>query len=188
MNLDGLRQREEGAKGQIYKVKPGDSPLAIASRFGTSYHFLRIANPDVLSKGLKPGDQLLVRPLNFEWIIDLGSKSIEVREDGEFFATFPILAVVGMNDLESGQKVVSAIDDIHGLAGSRKILPTDEQFIGSAKVIRLKYRAVTLHAEDALTSGNLADAKELSRVVTSRAAMAELTILARPRNSVVIRR
>ncbi|HVC00049.1 MAG TPA: LysM peptidoglycan-binding domain-containing protein [Candidatus Dormibacteraeota bacterium] len=55
---DSAGRGREG--GRIYIVRSGDSFWSISRRYGTSVHALRAANPEVVRRGLKPGERIVI--------------------------------------------------------------------------------------------------------------------------------
>ena len=72
-----------------YEVVRGDSLSGIAQKSGTTLEFLKRINGMTEFK-IMPGDQLLVRALDFRVEIDSKRRRLLLQEGEEFFAEYPI--------------------------------------------------------------------------------------------------
>lgn len=96
LNMDMLFSQESNPQRKDYIVQPGDSMGLIARKNQTSVECIMRAN-GMLSTNLQPGDHLFVFPLDFEIVVDLSAKTLQLwrgtREKGYFFKEYQALDV-----------------------------------------------------------------------------------------------
>ncbi|WP_038168155.1 LysM peptidoglycan-binding domain-containing protein [Verrucomicrobium sp. BvORR106] len=96
LNMDMLFSQEANPQRKDYIVQPGDSMGRIANKNQTSVECIMRAN-GMLSTNLQPGDHLFVFPLDFEIVVDLSSKTVQLwrgtREKGYFFKEYQALEI-----------------------------------------------------------------------------------------------
>lgn len=87
INLDELFSPDQKTGKLGYIVQPGDSLALIASRQSTNMDMIIRLN-GLMGGTLKPGDRLLIAPLDFSLVADLANQSLTLRRraaDREYF-------------------------------------------------------------------------------------------------------
>lgn len=87
MNMDMLFSREDNTARRDYIVQPGQGLQAIANKNQTTVECLLRAN-GLQSHMLQPGDKLSVFPLDFEILIDVSEKTLQLKLKGIVFKQY----------------------------------------------------------------------------------------------------
>ncbi|MEZ0388076.1 MAG: LysM peptidoglycan-binding domain-containing protein [Verrucomicrobium sp.] len=118
INMDRLFSPESNPLKKDYIVQPGEGMARIAQKNQTNIECIMRAN-GMLSTNLQPGDHLFVFPLEFEIVVDVSSKTVQLwrgtREKGYFFKEYQAIDL----KLPTGMKVpaethIKAKNAIHG--------------------------------------------------------------------------
>jgi len=146
INLDGLLSAQLTAGKQMVRVASGDSYLGIAARYQTTMENMLHLNSMLEMRGLRPGDELLVMPLNFRMVIDLRREVISMWDGGRFVCEYPILKIP-TGAAQGGHSTV--VDSKSALAESGgRVLPGGKGYAAATKVIQLKQPAVRIQGWD----------------------------------------
>ncbi|RBP46165.1 LysM domain-containing protein [Roseimicrobium gellanilyticum] len=92
MNMDMLFSKEDNTARRDYIVQPGQGLLAIATKNQTTIECLLRAN-GLQSHRLQPGDKVSVFPLDFEILIDVSDKTLQLKLKGTPFKMYNAIDV-----------------------------------------------------------------------------------------------
>jgi hypothetical protein len=92
MNMDMLFSKEDNTARRDYIVQPGQGLQAIASKNQTTVECLLRAN-GLQSTMLQPGDKVSVFPLDFEILIDVSDKTLQLKLKGIVFKQYNAIDV-----------------------------------------------------------------------------------------------
>ncbi len=141
LNLDMVVHPAIAEPKLAYEVKSGDNVSAIASQHDCTLEYIKRVNGLVDFK-IRPGDQLVVRPLDFAVEIQVEKMTLTLLENDEFFAEFDLVEA----RLPSG--VNPPYDDrVRSKAawvGRASIRVTTRGYEEASKEIRLAKRGVVL--------------------------------------------
>ena len=184
MNLDALLGASTGHGRSIYKVRPGDSYLAIAAKHDTSIPMMIHLNSMKKLRGIQPGHELVVMPLNFRLLIDQRRQAVSIWDEGRFICEYPALS---MKALPSKNTKTSVKQIIAGLGGG-SIPSHHPDFCEAEKIIQLNAGSLQIRGWDGPLETTTEEEDELPHgVLLSPEHMEELSLLMRRGNSVEIR-
>lgn len=178
MNLDDCLSNRTAMGKSTYRVKPGDSYLAIASREGTSLENMMHINAMLEMRGLRPGDELILMPLDFHLVIDTNRKVLSISREDAFLCEFPILSLPPSAAKLSGKNEIASKS---AEADGKRILPGTSGYVDAAKIIMLKSPAIRLQGEVENVE------PPPGAIVLNRPDMETLNLLVRPGNQVEFR-
>lgn len=141
MNLDDILSTAHMEGKKIHVVKRGDSFLAIAAHYKTTMDCIMHLNSMMELRGIQPGDELVVMPLEFRLLIEPRRKSLSLWDGGRFIREYPILhlgAALSHTALRTTIQSKSA-----ELAG-RRVAPQAKDYRAADKVIQLAKQAVQI--------------------------------------------
>jgi len=141
MNLDDLLSSEQMDSKEVYKVKSGDSFLAIVSKQDTTLDCLMYLNGLMSLDRLHPGDELIVMPLNLRVIVDPGRGALSLWEQGRFLKEYP-LAHCNLGSIQAGAR--TKIEKKVGLLEGRRLSPALDGYRGAEKVLSLGVGGLTI--------------------------------------------
>ena len=75
-----------------YIVQPGDSLLGIATKHKTSLDAITRMN-GLRGNIIRPGDHLIIMPVDFDFVVNVGEKKLMVLRQGRFFAEYEAVDV-----------------------------------------------------------------------------------------------
>lgn len=180
MNLDELLSPSRTDDKTLYKVKRGDSYLAIAARHDTTLDMIVHLNGLFDLSNLQPGDELLLMPLNLRLLIEPDRETLSLWKGEDFVAEYPAREMVGLR-ASTKTKIVGK----QGIRDGRRIPPSHPDYRGAQKVLSLESPAVEIAVAPKETPK---DADELAPGVYLKPEhMEELALLLRPGNEVEIR-
>lgn len=180
MNLDDLLSTANQENKEIHIVKRGDSYFGIAATNDTSLEMIVHLNGLLDLKGLQPGDELIVMPLQFRLLIEPRRKAISLWDGGKFIAEFPIRAIHG----SPGANRVTRVDAIVAYREGKRVTPASEHFRAAEKTISIAGLGLPIRAlpEDP------EDLEDLPRaIMLDPPDLEELALLLRAENEVEIR-
>lgn len=186
MNLDDLLSASRMEGKLVHVVRSGESFLGIAAQHNTTLDCIMHLNGLLDLKGLHPGEELIVMPLELRVQIDPARKVLSLWEaGGRFVKEYPLRAM----DL-SGQKgsLRTKIASKSGLVGTRRVTPGMKEYRNSAKMFALEKSPLQIRALE--TAGEAEDGADLSPGAGFHLAVEdieELALLLRPGNEVEIR-
>lgn len=177
MNLDEVLSSDFRTGKSTYKVKSGDSYLAIAGRNETSLDMIMHLNNMMEFKNLKVGDELSLMPLNYRMVIEPSRNSVSLWEDAKFICDYPILSIQGWSPSPGKTVIATRRADLAG----KVIQPTASGYRSTSKSITLKNPALQILPHDK-------DHEPSKRgIFLKEADLEELFLLTRTGNAVEIR-
>lgn len=149
MNMDALLGSGSGFDRQTYQVKPGDSYLAIAAKHETTIEMIIHLNSMKQLKGIQPGHELVVMPLNFRILVEMRRNAVSIWDGGRFLTEYPALAMNGLPKPGTKTSIHSKIAELNG----GKILSHNESHSAAEKIIqiaspKLQIRGWDKHMQD----------------------------------------
>jgi LysM domain len=178
MNLDEILDTAHQAGKQVHVVKRGNSFFGIAAEHQTNIDCIMHLNDMLELKGIQPGDELVVMPLNFRILIEPQRKALSLWEGERFICEYNILHLsgIGLATAKPSQIGSKAAE----LAGKR-VLPQSKDYRSAAKLIHFGKPAHQILGFDDSES----DAPH--GIVLSSQDMEEVSLLTRVGNEVEIR-
>jgi hypothetical protein len=178
MNLDEVFSSAHMEDKKIHIVKRGNSPNGIAAEHRTSLDLMMCLNGITELKGIQPGDEFIVMPLEFRLLIEPQRKAISLWSSGKFICEYPILSLGTTGKLPAGQTTIRSKSS--ELVGQR-ITPQSKEYRAADKIIQL--------AKPVLQIRSFAELKDDSgkSIVLRTQDMEELNLLTRVGNEVEIR-
>jgi hypothetical protein len=143
MNLDDLLSAIHMEGKEIHIVRPGESFLGIAAKHNTSLDCIMHLNGLMDLKGLQPGEELIVMPLELRLVIEPGRKALSLWRGGQFIKEYLLLSAdVGSH--KGG--LVTKISSKSGLAGDRRVTPGMKDYRESEKVFALEKTSLQIRS------------------------------------------
>jgi len=175
INLDEVLSPDFKEGKQSYVVKKGDSYMKIAHETHSSLDCIMMLNGLTDFGGLRPGEDLIVMPLDFHILIEPVKKSLSLWQGGKFVKDYPIVVRSQIPAQTTTIASKAAILD------AKRLVPGNKGYRQSEKIIYLKTK-LEIHP---LAHG---DAAALSRGIYLKPSdMEELNLLTRDGNEVEIR-
>lgn len=144
MNLDEVLSAQVTDGKQLYRVVGGDSYLAIAGRHKTTLENLFYLNSMLEMRGLRPGDELLVMPLNFRLLIEPRRSALSVWDEGRFVCEYPMLRVPA--SVTEGGRATEVEAKSAETPEGRRVLPGNAGYAAATKVIQIKQPALRIQS------------------------------------------
>lgn len=185
MNLDELLSVSNMDGKEIHIVRSGESFLGIAAKHNTSLDLIMYLNGLMDLKGLHPGEEMIVMPLELRVLIEPGRKALSLWKGGQFIKEYPLLSA-GLGSQKGGLK--TKIASKSGIAGDRRVTPGMPAYRESVKSFTLEKSSLqirSVEAEDAKDAA--ADATPAAGFLLAAEDAEELALLLRPGNEVEIR-
>lgn len=178
MNMDEILSTSHMTGKATHVVKRGNSFLSIASQYRTSFDMIVHLNGMMEIKGLQPGDELVVMPLDFRVLIDSQRKVISIWEGERFLREYRVIHFGVQGSMSPGKtKIASKFAQTEG----RKVAPPAKEYRSAEKVILLTRPAIQIRSAAAVE-------EETPRgLVLAPQDMEELNLLTRAGNDVEIR-
>jgi hypothetical protein len=187
MNLDDLLSAVHMEGKEIHIVRPGESFLGIAAKHNTSLDCIMHLNGLMDLKGLQPGEELIVMPLELRVVIEPGRKALSLWKGGQFIKEYPLLSAdVGSH--KGG--LVTKISSKSGLVGDRRVTPGMKDYRDSEKVFSLEKTSLQIRSSQPgakRDEGENPAAGPSPGFHLSAEDAEELALLLRPGNEVEIR-
>ncbi|MCW1887808.1 LysM peptidoglycan-binding domain-containing protein [Luteolibacter flavescens] len=188
MNLDDLLSAAHMEDKAIHIVRPGESYTGIAMKHNTSLDCIVYLNGLMDLKGLHPGEELVVMPLDLRVLVEPGRKSLSLWKGGQFIKEYPLLSAdVGSHKSAQVTKITSKA----GIAGDRRVSPDMRDYRESEKVFSLDKTPLQIrsfHREDKDDDDDDDDRRPAGPgFILSVEDAEELALLLRPGNEVEIR-
>jgi hypothetical protein len=186
MNLDDLLSAVHMEGKEIHIVRPGESFLGIAAKHNTSLDCIMHLNGLMDLKGLQPGEELIVMPLELRLLIEPGRKALSLWKGGQFIKEYPLLSA-DMGSHKGG--LATKISSKSGLSGDRRVTPGMKDYRDSEKVFALEKTSLQIRTveEDKPAEGENPAAGPGPGFRLSVEDAEELALLLRPGNEVEIR-
>ncbi len=178
MNLDGILSTTDMRGKQVHTVRRGDSLLAIAARNRTTIECMMHLNSMLELKGLHPGDELIVMPLDFRLLAEPKRKALSLWEGGRFICEYPLL---GSPASVRSAKHKTTISSKSAQFEDRRVQPQSRHYPAADKLIQLAKPAVRIQSWDG--SGD----QPAGAILLRPPDMEELSLLTRVGNEVEFR-
>jgi hypothetical protein len=178
INLDELLTSSHMEGKRTHVVKRGDSFLAIAAQNKTTVDCLMCLNSMMELKGIQPGEELVVLPLNFRLLIEPRRQALSLWDGGRFILEYPILHI-GAAAAHAPPKntIGSKAAELEG----KRVQPQSKEYRAAAKVIQLAKSPVQIRG----WSGT--GEKPAGGILLASQDMEELCLLTRVGNEVEFR-
>lgn len=180
MNLDRTLGTIPPPGASVHRVRPGDSYLGIASQHQTSIEMMVHLNSMDRLRGIRPGDELLVMPLNFRLRVEPRRQAVSLWDGGTFLCEFPALSVAGVPDRASRTTIQRKAAEID----SGNVPSHDERYPTADKFILLASPSLQIRA---WREGDEDQDPPPAGILLEREHMEELSLLTRPGNTVEFR-
>jgi hypothetical protein len=185
MNLDELLSAGHMDGKTVHIVRRGESFLGIAAQYDTTLDCIMHLNGLLDLKGLHPGEEIIVMPLQLRVLVEPGRKVLSLWDGGRFVKDYTLLSM-DLAGLKGGLR--TKISAKSGLAGERRVTPGMKEYRESSKVFALEKSPLQIRALD--PAAERADGADLSPGPGFHLApedVEELALLLRPGNEVEIR-
>ena len=129
---------------QIHVVKRGDSFISIAAKYKTTLDCIIHLNSMVDPRGIHPGDELIVMPLEFHIIIDTGRNTLALLDGGRFICEYTILHRGAIGPLPLHAKITSKYAEVD----SHRVQPSSKEYRTANKVVQTAKPPLPIRAWD----------------------------------------
>ncbi len=177
MNLDEILSTSHMQGKQVHVVKRGDSFLGIAAKYNTTIDCLMHLNSMMELKGIQPGDEFVVMPLEFRILIEPRRKTVSLWEAGRFIREYPVLQMPNIPAAAARSTISSKVAELDG----KKVAPQSKDYRGASKVIQIAKPALQIRGWE----GD--DEKPAGGILLRPQDMEEISLLTRVGNEVEIR-
>lgn len=185
MNLDDLLSAARMEGKAVHVVRSGESFLGIAAQHNTTLDCIMHLNGLLDLKGLHPGEELIVMPLELRVQIDPSRKVLSLWDGGRFVKEYPLRAM-DLAGLKGALR--TKIASKSGLVGNRRVTPGMKDYRNSAKMFALEKSPLQIRAlppdEEAAEGADLSPGAGFHLATED---IEELALLLRPGNEVEIR-
>ena len=185
MNLDDLLSAAHMDGKEIHVVRPGESFLGIAAKHKTTLDCIMHLNGLMDLQGLRPGEELVVMPLELRVLIEPARKTLSLWEGGRFIREYPLVSM-DLGSQKGGLR--TKISSKAGIAGDRRVTPGMKNYRESEKVFALDKSSLQIRSID--PAAEVRTREDLSPGPGFHLAVEdaeELALLLRPGNEVEIR-
>lgn len=177
MNLDEILSASHAVGKQIHIVKRGDSYLGIAGKYNTTIDSIMHLNAMTELRGIQPGDELVIMPLNFRLLVEPRRKSISLWDGGRFICEYPALSMGTIPATTQRGTISSKIAEIDG----KRVLPQSKNYRAAKKEIQTTKPTLHIRAWDGISE------KPANGILLRLQDMEEITLLTHIGNEVEIR-
>ena len=178
MNLDEILSPSHMDGKQTHIVKKGNSFFSIAAEHNTNIDCIMHLNGMLELKGIQPGEELIVMPLNFKILIEPHRKTLSLWSGTQFICEYDML------HLGLPGPVASQHTTIHSKAadtGGKRVQLPSKDYRAADKIIQFGKPPITIR-------GYNGPAKEApSGIVLKSEDMEEINLLTRIGNEVEVR-
>jgi len=184
MNIDELLGSRSGFGREIYRVRPGDSYLAIAARHQTTVEMMIHLNSMQRLKNIQPGHELIVMPLNFRILIEPRRQAVSIWDEGRFLREYPALSMKGLPSKATQTTIKQKIAELNG----GNVPSHAEAYCGANKILQLATGTLQIRGWDKPIPQGEEQQDDLPfGVLLAPEDMEELSLLTRTGNIVEIR-
>jgi len=178
MNLDEVLSTSHMDGKLVHLVKRGNSFLGIAAEHHTTLDLIMHLNNMMELGNLRPGDEIVVMPLDFRILIEPGRKVLSIWDEGRFIREFPIIHLGVPGKLAAGKtKIASKIAELDG----KRVPPQAKAYRAAEKIIQISKPTLVIR-------GGSEKSGEFPRgIILSPEDMEEISLLTRVGNEVEIR-
>ncbi len=180
MNMDDLFGVRPNDGKVEYTVKRGDSYLAIASKFKTNFDLIKQLNGLTRSDQLRPGDKLIIMPLNYSLRIHPLKNQLFLMSGGSDNSKVIKLyePIYEMTLSKKGKSVKTSIERIVAYHEGRRVNSTRGNYREAEKSIKIQNPNFDIRG----------DSEDIARgfrgIVLSQADIEELSLILRSGNNV----
>ena len=176
MNLDEILSADHMEGKQIHVVKRGDSFFSIAAKYKTTLDCIIHLNSMVDPRGIQPGDELVVMPLEFHMIIDTRRNTLAVLDGARFICEYPILHRGAIGPLPLHAKITSKFAEVDG----HRVQPQSKDYRTADKAVQTAKPPLQIRAWDE-------EGKPPNGILLRPQDMEEINLLTRLGNDLEIR-
>jgi hypothetical protein len=144
MNLDEILSASHMTGKQVHTVKRGDSFLGIAAKYNTTIDCLTHLNSMMEIRGIQPGDELIVMPLDFRLLIEPRRKTLSLWDGGRFIREYSMVHLGGHAAGPQRTTIGSKSAELDG----KRVLPQSKDYRSAAKVIQITKPALQIRGWD----------------------------------------
>jgi len=177
MNLDEILCSSHMQGKKLHVVKRGDTLLAIAAKYNTTIDCIIHLNSLLELRGIQPGDEVVVMPLEFRLLVEPRAKTISLWEGGRFIRDYNIIHLGSVPTTAQRSKIASRSAELDG----KKVPPQSKTYPSAAKVIQIVKPAIQIRSWDG--TGD----KPAGGILLQPEDMEEISLLTRVGNEVEIR-
>lgn len=185
MNLDDLLSAARMDGKEVHIVRPGESFLGIAAKHKTTLDCIMHLNGLMDLSGLRPGEELVVMPLELRVLIEPARKTLSLWEGGRFIKEYPLVSM-DLGGLKGALR--TKISSKVGISGERRVTPGMKDYRESEKSFALEKSSLRIGSVDPAAEAQ--PGEDLSPDPGFHLAVEdaeELALLLRPGNEVEIR-
>ncbi|MGD7653564.1 MAG: LysM peptidoglycan-binding domain-containing protein [Verrucomicrobiales bacterium] len=143
INLDEIFATSHMDGKSLHVVKPGDSFFGIAAKYDTTLDCMMALNSMMELGGLHPGDELLVMPLNFRFLLEPKRHALSVWKDGRFIREYIIAGIgEGVPTASKAAKISSKFAEFKG----SNVNTTSTHYRAADKIIQFEHPSLQLRA------------------------------------------
>jgi len=143
MNLDDLLSAVHMEGKEIHIVRPGETFYGIEAKHNTSLDCIMHLNGLMDLKGLQPGEELIVMPLDLRVLIEPGRKALSIWKGGQFIKEYPLLSA-NLGSHKGG--LITKISSKSGIFDDRRIIPGARDYRASEKVFALEKTSLQIRS------------------------------------------
>jgi len=177
MSLDEILSSTHMEGKKIHVVKRGDSFLGIAGQEKTSMDCIMHLNSMMELKGIQPGEELVVMPLEFSLFIEPRRKCVSLWDGGRFICEYPALHMATIPTTPPKTTISSKSAELDG----KRVAPQAREYRAAGKVIQISKPSIIIRAWDG--TGD----RPAGSILLRPRDMEELNLLTRVGNTVEIR-
>lgn len=184
MNVDDLLSATHMKGKEIHIVRSGDNYFGIASKHRTNLDCIMHLNGLMDLQGLRPGEELVVMPLDLRVLIEPARKTLSLWDGKNFVKEYRMVSM----DM-GGQKggLVTKISTKSGMVGERRWLPGTKNYREAEKVFVLEKTSLRINSVDYSKGGETENLSPGPGFHLSVEDAEELSLLLRQGNEVEIR-
>ncbi len=182
MNMDDLFEVKPGDGKIEYKVKRGDSYLAITSTFKTNLDLIKQLNGVTRIDQLRPGNKLIIMPLNYSLrIYPFKNQMFLMSGSGEGTKVIKLYEpIFEMTLSKKGKTTETSIERVIAYYKGKRVNSTHDNYRESDKTIKMQNPNFEIRAEsDDIPRG-------FCGIILSRADIEELALILRSSNNVEV--
>lgn len=177
MNLDEVLSTSHMEGKQIHVVKRGDSFIGIAAKYHTTIDCMMHLNSMMELRGIQPGNELIVMPLEFRLLIEPRRKSLSLWDGGRFIREYPVLSMAALPATPQRSTISSKIAELN----DRRVQPQSKEYRAANKVIQIQKPAIRIRSWDGTGE------QPVGGILLRPQDMEEISLLTRVGNDVEIR-
>ncbi|MEI6177146.1 MAG: LysM peptidoglycan-binding domain-containing protein [Verrucomicrobiota bacterium] len=177
MNLDEILCSSHMEGKKLHVVKRGDSLLAIAVKYNTTIDCIIHLNSMLELRGIQPGDEIVVMPLELRLLVEPRLKTLSLWEGGRFIREYNIIHLGAVPTTPQRSQISSRSAELDG----KKVAPQSKTYPSAVKVIQIAKPSLQIRSWDG--TGD----KPPGGILLQPEDMEEISLLTRVGNEVEIR-